>query len=75
MKSYKNTFVFTIERDPIKNLLYYCSCHIIDDFIEGRPGEMYLIKKAYCVISKFRYYELHLNLLTSIMNFKKLETL
>lgn len=74
MKSHKNTIVFTMESN-IPGQLLYCSCQIIDDFIEGKPGEVYLVKKAYCIISKFRYYELHLNLLQSILNFKKLETL
>lgn len=50
-------------------------CLIVDDFVEGRPGELYLTKKAYCIMSKYRYYELHINLLHSILNFKKLESL
>jgi hypothetical protein len=48
-------------------------CLIIEEILQDNNGDMFVTQKALCVMSKFRYYELHLNLLNAIMSIYKLE--
>ena len=37
---FKSTFLFTLAGDTPEEK-FYCMCLVVDDFVEGRPGEYY----------------------------------
>eukprot|EP00347_Sterkiella_histriomuscorum_P012528 403368229 len=76
----ENCFVFTLQAqdmdnyDPhIKEEFFYCMCLIFEEIIEGEPNEFYSSQKAFCIMSQFRYYDLHLSILNTIMSLYKNE--
>lgn len=50
--------------DPmIREEYFYCVCLVIEEIIEGERDHFYTTQKAFCIMSQFRYFDLHLSIL------------
>ncbi len=61
--------------DPNANDEYiYCIVTIFEDIIQGRDtNSFFTSQKALCIMAKFRYFEIYLQILSAILNIYKLE--
>ena len=62
------------EFDPnVKEEYFYCIVLVAEEIIEGKKGKFYGTQKAFCWMSSFKYFDLHLSILNTILSFYKLE--
>lgn len=76
------SFVFTIQNqndkqfDMEKDQFIYCLCVTRDEVLsqdDGKKLNYFMTQRAYCVMSVFKYYDFHLQLINNALNIEKVE--
>ena len=52
---------------------FYCVVLLFEEIIEGRNDKFFTSQKAFCIMSQYKYFELHLSVLNTILSLYKLE--